>query len=252
MKEVVTRPRIYKIWKRVEKFAVPSFPRGYTVDEQIAREFSDMYGSRYEVIRNVPVLEELSGENTDRPENCPKGKFILYQGSVNEGRCFEWLIPAMQQVDAPLVICGRGNYLVQARGLVKKHQLEEKVIFMGSILPGQLKKITRAAWCGITLFDRTGASNYYSLANRFFDYIHAGIPQLAMNYPAYREINNLCPIAVLIDEPGIQAIADALNTLLHNNELHHTLQENCEKARLQFNWHAEEEKLLRFYNQIFN
>jgi hypothetical protein len=39
MKEIVSRPSIYKIWKRIEKFAVPKFSKGYTVKQPIAEEF---------------------------------------------------------------------------------------------------------------------------------------------------------------------------------------------------------------------
>jgi glycosyltransferase involved in cell wall biosynthesis len=128
--------------------------------------------------------------------------------------------------------------------------LGDKIAFMGAVRPEELKAITRRAYCGITLFDKRGASNYYSLANRFFDYMHAGIPQLAMNYPAYREINNCSPIAVLIDEPGVREVADALNELLTNKELYHTLSENCKQARLRYNWQEEEKKLIRLYHSI--
>jgi glycosyltransferase involved in cell wall biosynthesis len=171
---------------------------------------------------------------------------------VNEGRCFETLIPAMGRVDAVLVICGEGNYLERARELVRRHGLTDKIVFKGAVRPEELKTITRGAFCGITLFDRRGASNYYSLANRFFDYMHAGIPQLAMNYPAYKEINNCHPIAVLLDEPGIGEIADALNELLSNKELYRTLSENCQRARLCYNWQEEEKMLIRLYHQLFN
>jgi len=250
MKEVVSRPGIYKFWKKIEGFAVPAFRNGYTVSQPIAREFQKMYANSYEDIRNMPVLGGEKNDPGKKSGTMVTGKFVLYQGAVNEGRCFESLIPAMQSVEASLVICGNGNFLTQARELVKRHQLEAKVIFKGAILPEELRAMTREAWCGVTLFDRTGKSNYFSLANRFFDYMHAGIPQLAMNYPAYQEINNLYPIAVLIDEPSIPAIADALNGLMRNNDLHHTLQENCKKARRIFNWQHEEKKLLHFYKQI--
>ena len=57
MQEVVARPRIYALWKRVERYAVPAFRYGYTVNEWIAAEFRKMYGVEYEVVRNLPVLE---------------------------------------------------------------------------------------------------------------------------------------------------------------------------------------------------
>jgi glycosyltransferase involved in cell wall biosynthesis len=258
MQEVVTRPFIYKVWKAVERYTVPAFHHGYTVNEPIAAEFRRLYGVEYGVIRNVPVLEEWEEVEADGADGVEAGaaganrwgRFILYQGAVNEGRCFETLIPAMRQVDAVLVICGEGNFLERAQKLVADHGLGDKVIFKGAIRPEELKRITRSAWCGVTLFERRGASNYYSLANRFFDYMHAGIPQVAMNYPAYKEINNSYPIAVLIDEPGIREIADALNELLINQELYRRLSENCKQARLYYNWQEEEKKLIRLYHSI--
>jgi len=250
MQEVVTRPNVYKLWKRVERFVVPRFRHGYTVNGFIASEFKKMYGVDYAVVRNMPLLDEGPIPSPARP--LPPGPFFLYQGAVNEGRCFETLIHAMIKVPAPLVICGDGNFLAQTKALVRQYALDDKVIFLGMIPPAELPAITRAAWAGITLFDRRGISNYYSLANRFFDYMHAGIPQLAVNYPAYREINNSGPVAVLIDEPGIGEIAEALNRLLDNTGLHRTLADNCKQARLRYNWQEEQQLLIRLYREIFN
>ncbi|WP_315824171.1 glycosyltransferase [Paraflavitalea speifideaquila] len=241
MKEVVIRPRIYRFWKRVERFAVPRFKAGYTVNQPIADAFKDMYGVNYAVIRNVPVEYPLTIPHK-------KEKYILYQGTVNEGRSFETLIPAMQQVPARLIICGDGNFMEQAKQLVAAHKLEEKVIFKGRVLPQELIDYTVNAWIGITLFENKGLSNYYSLANRFFDYIQAGIPQLGVDYPVYREINNQYQIAVLIDDLGADNIAGQLNRLLNDEHLYLGLQQNCLTARGIFNWQQEEQKLVTFYS----
>lgn len=250
MQEVVSRPFIHRVWRTVERFTVPAFPAGYTVNEQIAGQFRQLYGVEYAVVRNLPVLETDESVATPRV-GAPEEKFVLYQGAVNEGRCFEALIPAMAEVDAPLLICGDGNFMGRARELVRQHGLEKKVVFRGYVRPEELREITKSAWCGITLFDSRGLSNYYSLANRFFDYMHAGIPQLAMNYPAYREINNSCQIAVLIDKPGVREVADALNELLTNPDLYQSLSEGCKQARLRYNWQEEEKILIRLYQQVF-
>ena len=250
MQEVVTRPSVYKMWKKIERYCVPRYYNGYTVNGIIADEFHRLYGVRYAVIRNVPVLNQAPAPAPPQP--LPSGRFFLYQGAVNEGRCFETLIPAMRDVSAALLICGDGNFMSRAKALVRQFGLEEKVIFLGMVRPQELTSITRAAYAGITLFDRRGVSNYYSLANRFFDYIHAGIPQLAVNYPAYQEINNSCPIAVLIDEPGIGEIAEALKRLLDNTGLYLTLVDNCKQVRLRYNWQEEETTLIRLYQQLFN
>ena len=245
MKEIVTRPAIYKFWKRIEKFSVPAFINGYTVNKIIAKEFNKMYGVEYEVIRSIARLEAFTPGKKDSP-------FIIYQGAVNEGRSFETLIPAMQWVDVPLVICGDGNFMENARALVKKYKLEEKVIFKGKIPPGELKLFTRTAAIGVTLFDDTGISNYWSLSNRFFDYIHAGIPQLCVDYPAYKEINNLYETAVLVKDLSPPNIAMQLNELLNNTELYNKLAANCVQAAQLLNWQQEEKKLVALYKKILS
>ncbi len=243
MKEIVTRPAIYKLWKRIEKFTVPKFKNGYTVNKPIADEFNSMYNVDYAVIRNIALKRAI--EILPKPE-----KYILYQGAVNEGRSFETLIPAMKEVGCKLIICGDGNFMEQAKKLVKENNLEEKVIFKGRITPDELRGITLQAYIGITLFDDRGLSNYYSLANRFFDYLHAGIPQLCVNYPVYRELNNQYPFAVLVDDISAANLAKELNTLLNNETLYTDLQQNCLKAGNIYNWQEEEKKLIEFYKAI--
>lgn len=243
MKEIVTRPAIYKLWKKIERYTVPKFKLGYTVNQPIADEFEKMYGVHYEVIRNIALLKEIAPAEK-------KEKFILYQGAVNEGRSFETLIPAFKDIDCKLIICGDGNFMQQARQLVADNGLQDKVIFKGKIKPDELTAITQQAYIGITLFDDRGLSNYYSLANRFFDYLHAGIPQLCVNYPVYADINNKLPIALLVDDISSTNIAAQLNNLLTNEVLYKELQQNCLAVRQILNWQQEEKKLIQFYKNI--
>ncbi len=243
MKEVVTRPGIYRMWKRIEKFTIPEFEHGYTVNRPIADEFKKMYGVHYEVIRNIALLKDIKPvEKTE--------KFIIYQGAVNEGRSFETLIPAFKNINCKLVICGDGNFMQQARQLVTDNGLTQKVIFKGRIKPDALNEITQQAYIGITLFENKGLSNYYSLGNRFFDYLHAGIPQLCVNYPVYKEINDPLPVAVLTDDLSAENIAAQLNNLLENEVLYKSLQQNCLSLRQTLNWQQEEIKLIHFYKNL--
>ncbi len=244
MQEIVQRPRVYRFWKRLEKYTVPHFKIGYTVNQPIADEFHRMYGVQYEVVRNLPQLRELNIPST-------KDKYILYQGAVNHGRSFETLIPAMKEVPVPLWIAGDGNFIQQAKALVKEHGLENKVKFLGKIAPRQLWDITQHAWFGITLFEATGKSNYYSLANRFFDYIQAGIPQVCVDYPVYRELNNSGAVALLTGDLSPQGLSAAMNKLLMDKELYTALQTRCLEKRQQWNWQEEEKILLKIYHSLF-
>ncbi len=243
MKEIITRPKVYYVWKKIEEFSVPKFVNGYTVNRPIAREFKKMYDVDYSIIRSIAMRQDY--EPLSKEE-----EFILYQGAVNEGRSFETLIPAMQLVNATLLIAGDGNFYDQARRLVKQNILDDKIIFKGKIMPAALSSLTKEASIGITLFDDKALSNYYSLANRFFDYIQAGIPQLCVNYPAYEEINKEFEVAVLIDDLSSANIASQLNRLLEDKDLYSRLQQNCIKARDVYCWQNEETKLIEFYQKI--
>lgn len=244
LKEVVTRPTIKKIWLAVEKYFVPRFPKGYTVSESIVDEFYKRYGVKYVCIRNMSNLQ--NSINTAERED----DFLLYQGAVNEGRGLEWLIPAMKFVDMPLVICGDGNFMDQAKSLVKYHSVEEKVTFKGKISPNELWEITKRAYAGINLVEPVGLNQLYSLANKFFDYIHANIPQLTMQFPEYERINNEFEVALLVKSLQINEISEKLNLLIQNKVLYNRLSQNCKKASLQYNWQSEEIKLLNFYLNI--
>ena len=254
MKEIVTRPSRYRMWKWIERFTVPKFKYGYTVCEPIAKVFEKMYGVKYEVVRNVPFRKnhELRVKGYEQPlmHNTQPSTFFLYQGAVNEGRSFETLIPAMRNVDAPLHIYGDGNFLEQTRSLIYQHQLQNKVELKGKLSPVDLRKITSTAHAGITLFENNGLSNYLSLANRFFDYIQAGVPQLCMNYPAYQKINEEYEIALLIPDTKEETIANGLNRLLNDKELHERMKANCVKAAAVLNWQEEEKIVINFYKKL--
>lgn len=241
MKEISSRPGIYKVWKAIEKMTVPHFKLGYSVNHFITERLKEMYGVDYLVIRNMPLY-------VPRAPQTP-GNFILYQGAVNEGRCFEALIPAMQWIDTPLWIAGDGNFMSQAKALVTQYGVTDKVQFKGMLPPDELRQLTPKAQVGFTLFEPDAASNYYSLANRFFDYIHAGVPQVCVDFPAYREIYNQFPIGVLISHITPEGIATAVNSILRDPAGAARMQDACKKAAAVYNWQHESNSLVKYYQE---
>lgn len=240
MKEIVTRPAIYKFWKNIEQWMIPKFPLGYTVNQPIADWFKQAYKVDYGIIRNLPVSYPLP--------NIKREPFILYQGAVNEGRCFEEIIPAMKDIPIPLVVCGDGNFMSQAKDLVKLHQVDDKVIFKGMLAPSELRKYTLTAKVGLNIIDSKGLNNYWSLTNRFFDYIQATLPQVTVNYPAYQPILQQYKVGATVNETSSSKISAAVNELLNNNELYQEIEAACEQAREELTWDNESKKLIFFFN----
>ena len=243
MKEIVTRPTIYKFWKTIEKKFVPEFNLGYTVNKPIADIFKSDYGKDYAVIRNMPTHISL--------QNSPKEKFILCQGAVNEARCFETLLPAMKNINYNLIVAGDGNFLQEAKQIASESGVNNKVEFTGMLPPEELKELTAKAYLGLTLIENNGQSNYLSLANRFFDYAQGLTPQICVNFPAYKEINDKYQIAEMIDATDSITISESINKVMENNSLWETLYHNCKPAAEELTWENEEIKLIQFYKKAF-
>ena len=244
LKEVVTRPAVKKFWAGIERMAVPKFKWGYTVSESIAEEFHRLYGVNYITIRNIPVLKPL--------DNLPGSeKFILYQGAVNEARGFEYLIPAMKMIRYKLVICGDGNFMDQLKDLITANQVQERVELKGMLPPAELWKISQQATVGVAFPENIGLNQYLALANKFFDYMHAGLPQITVDFPEYKKLNDRYHVAVVVRDIEPKTIADSVNNLMNNDVLLEQLRQNCKKAREELNWQNEEKKLIDFYQNIF-
>jgi len=243
MRELKDRHFSRFVWRCIERLMIPRFPTGCTVSEPIARHYQAIYGVRYVVVRNLPVRYALEEGSSAEP-------FILYQGAVNEGRCFEQLIPAMAHVEMPLHIYGKGNFLRQAKELVQKYGVADKVFFKGILPPAALQRVTIQAYVGISLFEKGVLQNEWSLANRFFDFIQAGVPQLCSDFPEYRKVVEKYPVASLLDDHCPMAIAKALNKMIQNQVLHMSMHDACRKAAMVFHWQGEEKALLEMLDNL--
>jgi glycosyltransferase involved in cell wall biosynthesis len=249
--EVIRRPAVKWCWQAVERFIVSRTRHAYTVSASLAALFGARYQVPFALIRNMPVLEvpALSQARPDLPF-IPAEPFILYQGAVNEGRGLEQLLLAMPQVKMPLLICGEGDILERLQSQVCQAGLTQRVTFAGYVLPADLAVLTSQAFVGIMLLADTGKSYYYSLANKFFDYIQAGIPQLLPDFPEYRALNDQYEVGLFCDL-NPRHIAQALNRLLDEPALHQRLSQNCCRARRELCWQEEEKKLLAFYDHLW-
>ncbi len=244
-KEIITRPNVYKIWRFIENTFVPKFQNGYTVCNSISNVFKELYKIKFEVIMNATSIKTLSNKSPK------KDKLILYQGAVNEARGLEYLIPAMKDIDGILHIYGDGNFMEQLKTIIQNHCLGVKVIIKGKVFPEKLHEITAQYYIGLNLVENIGLNQYYSLANKFFDYMHAGIPQVSMNFPEYKRINDQFEVAILIDELNPNSISKAINALLKDEEKYAQLVQNCSEAKKVYNWENESKKLIKFYKNIF-
>jgi hypothetical protein len=94
-----------------------------------------------------------------------------------------------------------------------------------------------------------GLSYQYSLANKFFDYIHAGIPQICSNFIEYQHLNDTYSVAIL-SAFDIESIKKSLHLLIESSQLRGELTNNCKLATKDLNWALEKEKLNPIYKGL--
>lgn len=245
MKEIRTRKIVKSIWLSIERFTVPNFRYGYTVGDQLVEIFYKKYNRRFISIKNFPILKPHTARWT--PDS-----YLFFGGAVNEARGFEYLIPAMQFINHKLVIAGDGNFMEQLKELIHRYKVGDKIELKGMQTPEVLRSLAENATLGLGLAEKDGLNQFLALPNKFPEYIHAGLPQITMNYPEYRSINDEYKVAVLLDDLNPQTIADVINRTMGNKELLYEMHRNALKAREVYNWQTEEIKLIKYYTEIFN
>ncbi len=242
--EVVDRPLTQRIWEIVARICIPRVDRAYTVGPALAQIFQQRYRIPFQVVRNMP----LQNSRTPQPLNSSTLPIILYQGVLNAGRGLETAIAAMQKIEgAVLWLAGEGDLSQELRQLAKDLQVENKVRFLGYLAPEELRSVTQQASIGLNLLENRGLSYYYSLANKAFDYVHAGVPSIQMNFPEYLALQAEHRVFYLINRLEVEVLVQAIEHLLGDNELYLALQGNCKIAAKKWCWEREKEQLIAIY-----
>ena len=237
--ELYNRKNVKRCWLLIEQLIFPRLQYAMTVCDSIARYYKEKYGINMKVIRNIAYL------NNDlvKPLILAKDKkILLYQGALNEGRGLEWLIDCMHLLDdCVLIVIGGGPLRWDLKRRVSKQKIKDKVEFIGRILPEELVRYTKAADIGLCLLENKGLSYYYSLPNRVFDYMQAGIPILASNFPEIATIVKEHNTGVLIDHYEPEYLASVITTMLKNGKEEYS--KNLKEISKLLCWEKEQEKL---------
>lgn len=240
--ELKGRKWVKNIWERIARFSLPHTTIRYTVSGSLAQALETKYQKNFHVIRNVPCLEELPSKNEKEP-------VILYRGALNKGRGLEELLHALPRLPVQAWLAGDGDLSDRLRQLAKKLNVEGQVRFLGRKTPEEMKALTSQAYLGYNLLDPGSKSYYYSLSNKFFHYIHNGIPSLSNPFPEYQKINRQFRVSYLTPL-SVENIVTGVNLLYKNHSFYTNMVRNCLKARENFNWQEEEKKLLKLYKEI--
>ena len=214
--ELVGRPRVRAVWLAIERWIFPKLKRIITVNASIAQAYKERYGKEVAVVLNIPVPVDLGPAVTRAALGLPEDRFILIlQGAgINVERGGEEAVLAMKELpDCLLLIIGSGDAWPVLQRLVKENGLEDRVRLIGRLPYVEMMRYTRNADLGLTLDKDTNLNYRFSLPNKLFDYLQAGIPVLATDLPEVAAIVRAHDCGVVIPEPTPGAIAQAVREL---------------------------------------
>ncbi|MES2388859.1 MAG: glycosyltransferase [Bacteroidota bacterium] len=245
--ELLHRPVTRKFWESIERFIIPKLKHCYTVSKSYARQLEKQYGTKFAVVRNISRLEDIP-----EPEIWPDlpVPYLIYTGALNEGRGLEEAIEALRHVNCNLLICGDGDIKEKLEKQIRTARLADQVKLAGYIAPERLRRLTAGAMAGLNMLRNDSPSYYYSLANKFFDYMHAGIPQICSNFPEYQVINANRQVALLC-ELSAASVEDAIRKLLEDPNLKRRLRNNALAMRNEYNWQKEGHALVDVWDKVF-
>lgn len=254
--EIQDRPKVKKAWSIIERFCFPKLQHVITVSQSIADLYHEQFGKEVKVVRNIPVLQtfELPDKAEIRRElGLPVEKsIIIYQGNaIHRDRGGEEIVEAAPYIENGIVlIVGQGDMVPDLQKRVQNMGWQDRVFFTGRVKPELLRKYTAAADIGVTFDKNVSPNHYYSLPNKLFEYIHAGIPIVASNLPERKRIIEEYGVGIVLEDLSPETIGQTINDMLQNSITMEQYQENCKNARLQLNWQEEEKILIEIYSKI--
>jgi len=244
--ELVNRPKVKKIWKRIERNILPKLKHVLTVSPSIAELYKKEYNINVKLLRNVPNIQKTIVE----VENIKiKGKKILiYQGAINVNRGIEYMIEAMEYInDAILYVFGKGDISYKIELLVAKLDLKDKVKLMGEVPLEKLHGYTLQAELGLSLEEDKGLNYRFSLPNKLFNYIQAELPVLIANLPEMKNLVTQYQLGEIIELYEAKHIAGKINQMINDEVKMSFWKENAKKAALELNWEKEKHVIADFF-----
>ncbi|MCC6369775.1 MAG: glycosyltransferase [Bacteroidia bacterium] len=252
--ELQKTPFKRKIWMRLENWIVPQLKNCITVNQSIAGIFEKQYAIKFVAVRNISEAPKQFVPKLKAELGLPLDKhMVLLQGAgINVDRGAEELIDAMTYIDnAVLYIVGGGDVWPVLQSKIEAKQLKDKVILINKIPKSELLHYTFNADLGLSIDKDNNPNYHFSLPNKIFDYLQAGVPILASRLPEIENVINTYGTGDFITNHEPASIAVKIKEmLLPQNQARYRL--NMQKANEALNWNAEKIKLMEVIARVKN
>lgn len=240
----LARRPIASFARRIEAKGAAHFSAIVAATPAIAAGFANS-AKRVVNINNYP----LHGELAPRPQVNSVRDSVCYVGGISAIRGIREAVSAIAKTDSRLLLAGKftNNEL---RNEVMQYDGWRKVEEYGFVGRDRVSEIMTRSFSGLVTFYRE-PNSINAQPNKMFEYMSAGVPVIASNFPLWHEIvvDNECGLCVNQNDPN--DIAAAIRHLHANPHVVQRMGENGRHAvEKKYRWDHEQRKLITLYHEL--
>lgn len=241
-----------KLFNIIEKMLVPLLDVVIYTTPIVGQRYQKMK-VKTEQIENYPVLS-LS----ERYKSSIRQKHILYLGGMSKIRGTYELIKVFTRVikkypEWKLYLVGTimpASFDREIEKLIEKSNIRQHIKLIPWVSFEEKEKYSKQASIGVVTY-LPYANNISCLPNKLFEYMSAGLPVIASNFPLYKEVVEGSACGITVDPANIKEVAKAIEYLIKRPEKARKMGENGKRAVLEkYNWENESKKLLKIYQNL--
>ena len=233
-----------KIFEQYEKWACKKFDAIVTATPCIRDKFRDINPNTVD-INNFPILGELTSAANDRSQ---ERSVVCYIGGISAIRGIREIVRAMEQVKSGVRLQLGGRFSALAvEEEVKDFDGWKSIDPLGFVNREEVSKILAQSIAGMVTFLPL-PNHIDAQPNKMFEYMSAGVPVIASNFPLWRKIIDGNDCGLCVDPTNPDEIAKAIDFLANNPARARQMGENGQRAVSErYNWTIEEKKLVDLY-----
>jgi len=255
--ETHARVRFASFWRAMDRWLVPLCDDVVTPDEHRGRIYLEEYGARRLplTVRNCPPLRPPLASTRLRDLLAARGiqfsTIVLYQGMVDPMRCVEELAEATRSFDPGVVLVILGPGFGSWSDPAARLRGYERIVVLPRVPYDELASYTASADIGVLLYRNDCRNNYYCAPNKLFEYMMAGLPVVAPDFPGVVPLVEGEGVGVCADPSDPAAIAAAVNRLARDPEGCRRMKaRGLRRARERYCWELESVPLLERHEAL--